>query len=47
VRERIVELAETPSSAETLELIERALARWGGADVSGQQIADEVAGARR
>jgi len=47
MRERIVELAETPSSAETLELIERALARWGGADVSGQQIADEVAGARR
>jgi hypothetical protein len=47
MRERVVELAETPSSAETLELIERALARWGGANTSGQQIADDVAADRR
>ncbi len=43
MRERVVELAETPTSAETLELIERALARWGGADTSVRQIADDVA----
>ncbi len=47
MRERVVELAETPSSAETLEMIERALARWGGANTSGQQIADDVAADRR
>ncbi len=40
MRERVVELAETPSSAETL-------ARWGGANTSGQQIADDVAADRR
>lgn len=47
MRERVVELAETPSSVETLELIERTLARWGGSDASGRQIADDVAADRR
>ncbi|HET7328160.1 MAG TPA: hypothetical protein VFJ14_12840 [Nocardioidaceae bacterium] len=47
MRDRVIEMAATPSKAEALERIEAALARFGGASSSREQIVDDVHADRR
>lgn len=47
LRDRLVEMAATPSKEEALRAIEAALARHGGAGASGTDIANDVAAERR
>jgi plasmid stability protein len=47
MRERIIEMAAAPSKAEHIVVIEQALARYGGADVTPEEIATDVAADRR
>ena len=47
MRERIVEMAATPTKAEHMAVIEEALARHGGTDVTAEEIAADVTADRR
>jgi len=47
VRDRVVEMAGSPTKTEHAETIERALAQWGPVDVSAEQIVADVPDGRR
>lgn len=47
MRERVIEMAEAPSGAETVQLIEKALAESGRVDSTVQHIVEDVAAERR
>jgi plasmid stability protein len=47
MRERIVEMAAAPSKAEHMAVIEEALACHGGADITAEEIAADLAAERR
>lgn len=47
MRDRIVEMARSPTKAEHADAIERALALWGPAAASAEQVANDVHDGRR
>ena len=47
MRDRIVEMAAAPTKAEHLAVIEQALAHHGGADVTAEEVAADIAADRR
>jgi len=47
MRDRVVEMAGSPTKAEHAETIERVLAQWERVDVSAEQIGDDVHHGRR
>lgn len=47
MRDRVVEMAGSPTKTEHVEAIERALAAWGPVNVSVEQVVDDVHDGRR
>ena len=47
MRERVVEMAAAPTKTEHMRSIEEALAHYGGAEVTAEEIAADVAADRR
>lgn len=47
MHDRIVEFAGSPTKEESVAAIETALARYGGSDATGADIAEDVAAERR